>query len=94
MTPETARQYRKEERALIANRIKMEKQRIKDLLDAMSGDRLSSDDKIEQLRSELAKYYREPKFLACQNMGEIVRLSLNLVLDKPNLYTEGLMAHK
>ncbi len=94
MTPETARQYRKEERALIANRIKMEKQRIDDLLASMSGDKLSSEDKIKSLGRELNRYYQEPKFLSCKTMGEIVRLSLNLVVEKPNLYTEGLVAHK
>lgn len=94
MTPETARQYRKEERVLMGNRIKTEKKRIVDLLDAMSQDDLSSKEKIDQLKRELADYYNEPRFLACDNMGEIVRVSLNLVLENPNLYTEGLVAHK
>jgi len=60
----------------------------------MSHDQLSSKDKIDQLKKELATYYNEPRFLACNNMGEIVRVILNLVLENPNLYTEGLVAHK
>lgn len=94
MTPETARQYRKEERALIANRFRMEKKRINHLLDAMSQDRLSSGEKIVQLRAELARYYNDKRFLECKTMGDIVRLSLNLVVEKPNLYTDGLMSNR
>lgn len=92
MTPETARQYRKEERSLIANRIKMEKKRITDLLNTMSKDKLSLDSHITQLKKELAHYYHDPRFLDCRNMGEIVRLSLNLVIEKPDLYNDRLMS--
>lgn len=94
MTPETARQYRKEERVMIGNRIKAEKQRIRDLLDVMSLDKLSSQEKIFQLRKELADYYQEPRFHECEHMGDILRLSLNLVLENPNIYSEGLNAHQ
>lgn len=88
MTPETSRQYRKEERTLIGKRIKAEKDRIQALLKAMVADKLSSPDKVARLRKELAAYYKEDRFLSCKNMGEIVQLSLRMVLEKPDLYDE------
>jgi hypothetical protein len=88
MTPETARQYRREERALIANRFKVEKKRIDDLLHAMSKDKLSSDEKTGQLKKDLAKYYKDPSFLECQGMGDLVKRSLQLVVERPHLFNE------
>lgn len=88
MTPETARQYRREERALIANRFKVEKKRIDDLLHAMSKDKLSSDEKTGQLKKDLAKYYKDPSFLECQGMGDLVKRSLQLVVERPHLFND------
>ncbi len=92
MTPETVRQYRKEERTLIGKRIKAEKDRIEELLEAMTADTLSSAERVDQLKNELAEYYKEREFLSCRNMGEIVRLSMWMVLDKPNLYDDDFMS--
>ena len=92
MTPETVKQYRKEERALIAKRIKAEKGRIDDLLTAMCADTLSTEDRIEQLSKELSAYYQDDRFLQCKNMGEIVKLSMWMVIDRPNLYDDNFMS--
>ena len=88
MTPATVKQYQKEERSLIANRLRVERFRVMDLMNAMVKDKLSFPDRIKQLRKELAKYYEEPSFLKCTNMGEIVKLSLWMVIKKPDLYGE------
>ncbi|MEO0688289.1 MAG: hypothetical protein AAFY76_25325, partial [Cyanobacteria bacterium J06649_11] len=66
--------------------------RIEELLDAMTTDTLSTSKRVIQLRNELADYYGEREFLNCQNMGEIVRLSMWMVLDKPNLYDDDFMS--
>ena len=82
MTPETMRQYQKEERALIANRIKASRYVIKDLFDAMEKDTISLPEHVESLKQELAEFYREHTFMRCRTMGELVKKSLKMALRK------------
>lgn len=82
MTPETMRQYQKEERVLIANRIKASRYIIKDLLDAMEKDTLSIPENVEQLKSELAEYYQNNSFHRIKTMGQLVKKSLKMALRK------------
>ena len=86
MTPKTTRQYQKEERSMIANRLRISRHRIADLLRAMTSDEIAPMPHVESLRSELAGYYEEPKFLTCKNMGEVLKVSLWMLIKKPNLY--------
>lgn len=79
ITPESMRQYQREERALIANRLKNSHKEIEDLLYAMESDTISTTGNIASLREDLARHYKQPKFLACQNMGNILRESLEMV---------------
>lgn len=88
MTPESVRQYQREERALIANRVKAEKIRVEDLLHTMSRDQLSTLENVQQLGQELAEFYEEREFLECQSMGDMVTLSLEMLIRKPNLYKD------
>ncbi len=88
MTPETVRQYQREERTLIANRVKVQKARIADLLATMKTETLSKKPYVRSLRKELASFYEEPDFLECQNMGSIVELSLDMLFRKPDLYKD------
>ena len=85
MTPTTVKQYQKEERSLIANRILSAKPTIKKLLRAMMRDELAPIDNIERLAQELAVYYNTDVFNQCSNMGEIVRTSLELILKDEKL---------
>lgn len=86
MTSETVRQYQREERTLMFNRIKVERERVDLLLSAMKKSRISSDENVILLRQELADFYEEQEFLSCNNMGSIVELSLEMLERKPNLY--------
>ncbi|WP_258103899.1 hypothetical protein [Marinoscillum sp. MHG1-6] len=88
LTPESVHQYQREERALIANRVKMEKTRIDDLMEVMSGETLSSEKNIISLSKDLSIHYDEPDFLKCENMGQLVRLSLDMVTKNPGLYKD------
>jgi len=88
MTPETVKQYQREERTLIATRMKMEQQRIDDLLAAMKTETLSKPSYVKQLAKELAEYYEEEAFLGCKNMGSVVELSLAMLTKKPDLYKD------
>lgn len=80
MTPETFRQYRHEERTLISRRAHSSRYRLKDLIDNMCKDRISTQEKVAQLRQELAEYHQEPLFEQCQSMGDIVKLNMRTVL--------------
>lgn len=80
ITPESMRQYQREERALIANRVKTAHKEIEDVLRAMEHDRVSKPEHVIQLREALAQHYKNENFLTCKNMGEILRISLEQVL--------------
>ncbi|MFT7032352.1 MAG: hypothetical protein ACJA2S_000851 [Cyclobacteriaceae bacterium] len=84
LTPESVRQYQKEERSMIAHRLKIARKRVMDLMKTMMGDTISFPKNVESLKKDLAKYYDEPRFLNCRNMGEIVKISLWLVIIKPD----------
>ncbi len=80
LNPETVQQYQQEERTLIAKRIKRAHRRTDRLLDAMCMDTLSLPEKIDTLKKELAAHYSYQPFLKSKNMGEIVRVSLELLV--------------
>lgn len=82
MTSETVRQYQLEERTLIAKRIKSARHQLNDLFSIMKKDTLSTQEKIIQLKKELAAHYEVPAFQDCKNMGEILQMSLRIVLQK------------
>jgi hypothetical protein len=84
ITPESMRQYQKEERALIAHRLKSSQRGIDDILRAMEHDKISLPENIVSLKKELAKHYGNPTFLECTNMGQILRKSLDLLFPKKN----------
>jgi len=88
MTPETRKQYQREERTMIADRIKMERTRVNDLLSVMKQDRISPDKNVNQLKKELASFYEEDEFLQCENMGDVVELSIEMLYRKPDIYRE------
>jgi hypothetical protein len=80
LTPESVKQYQKEERAMIATRIKGARYRIKELGEAVMQDEISMPDNIEQLKRELAEHYKDKEFLSCKSMGAVVRTSLRMIL--------------
>lgn len=86
MTPESVRQYQKEERSLIANRLRVARYRVLDLIRTMIKDTISFPKNVANLKEELAEFYDEESFLECANMGELVKMSLWMVIKKPDLY--------
>lgn len=88
LTPETVRQYQREERSLIANRVKVEVIRVDDLLEAMKRDFISKQENVIQLGKELAEFYEHPEFSKCLTMGELVEISLAMLTLKPDLYKD------
>ena len=78
---DTALQYQQEERALIKRRLNFTKNRIGHLENCMCGDQISSPEKTDQLRKELAEMHRDNRFLKCKTMGEITFLNLSITLN-------------
>lgn len=83
LPPVTVEQYKYEERTLMKRRYIMEHKRINVLLDAMCGDRLSVDAKRTSLCDDLNKYHQTSKFSGLSTMGKVLRLHMELMLDKP-----------
>ena len=79
ITPESMRQYQREERSLIATRVKSSHLELEDILQTMENDHLAPKSHVDQLKNELAKHYQTKDFLKCNSMGEILRKSLSLV---------------
>jgi hypothetical protein len=82
VTPESVRQYQKEEKVMIANRLNTAGNRIISLTDIMAADTISTPENTECLKRELAQHYHNPGFLQCSTMGEVVKLSLRQVLKE------------
>jgi len=82
MTTETMRQYQYEERTQMVRRLKQDRHRIKDLIDCMRKDQISTEAKINQLKSELADHYESEAYLKCKSMGDILRLNFKIILKQ------------
>ncbi len=81
---QTIRQYQREERSLIARRMKMSRQRIDRLLDVMAEDTLSPPEHVRSLSEDLARYHDDPDFLSIDNMGTLTRRHLEVILKEWN----------
>lgn len=82
LTQESVRQYQMEERSLIARRARSEMDRLNALLKCMVNDTISSEDKIEQLKSELGRHHKTNAYEHCKTMGEVVYANIKLLLQK------------
>jgi hypothetical protein len=80
ITPESMYQYQREERALIATRLKSSHKEIEDVLRCMEHDKLAPHENVDNLKADLARHYKNEAFHSCRNMGEILRLSLQQVI--------------
>ncbi|MGR3811706.1 hypothetical protein [Jiulongibacter sp. NS-SX5] len=79
MTSESVRQYQKEERSLISNRIQSEKIRLNDLMEVMKKDKVTLDVNLKYLIKELNQHHKTKDFKSCKSMGEVLELNLNLL---------------
>lgn len=83
MSPQLMLQYQKEERMRMISRVKDTREDLELMLEAMCKDDISTQENIEQLRSELADLYKDNKFLSCNNSGEIVKTSMEMLFKYP-----------
>ncbi|UOQ74582.1 hypothetical protein [Hymenobacter cellulosilyticus] len=80
LTTETIRQYQAEERTLIARRVRLERYRLKNLLDIMRRDEISTEEKTAQLKTQLNAHYGSNAFERCRSMGDVVHQNLKIML--------------
>ena len=73
-------QYKLEERSLLAKRATNEKDRLKELMDCMTVDSISSKGKIKQLKTELFTLTGDVNFKKSSNMGEILKTALEFIV--------------
>jgi len=77
---ESVEQYKREERSAIARRIRGSQERVHDLLNCMIKDKISTTDKITQLKMDLYNYTLDMDFKKCKSMGEILKVAFAFVV--------------
>ena len=82
LTETTVDQYQREERALMGGRLRVTHGRYAELMDVMREDLIAPTAYVEALGASLAAHYGEPAFADAVTMGELVGLSLELLLAR------------
>jgi len=77
---ESVEQYKKEERSAIARRLKGSQKRIHRLVDCMVNDKVSTPEKINQLKNDLKEYTLDKNFKNCNSMGDILKVAFEFVV--------------
>jgi hypothetical protein len=78
----TLRQYRHEERTLMARRLRAARSRYEGLSRCMREMEISTEEKTSQLACELAEHHRTLRFGACRTMGDLLDRHLDLCLAR------------
>jgi hypothetical protein len=73
----TSLQYQREEQAHIYRRMSLGSRRLEALLNTMRSTNLSTPEKVHQLRTSLAEFYKHSDFNGCKSMGDIVATNLH-----------------
>ncbi len=83
LNKDSIEQYQAEERTLMTFRLASARYRIKELLDIMSKDNISTPEKVNQLKTELGLQYNNMNaFRKCSSMGQILKRNLKQTLQK------------
>ena len=82
MNATTVAQYQREERALIAGRIRASEGRYSALMAVMREDLIAPPAHVARLGAQLAAHYGSDTFARCRTMGELVETSLERVLQR------------
>jgi hypothetical protein len=78
----TVEQYQREERALIAGRIRASEGRYTTLMQLMQEDLIAPPQNVERLAEGLAAHYKSDAFLHARTMGDLVERSLDRVIRR------------
>lgn len=77
LTEPTVDQYQREERALMAGRLRVVRARYDELMDVMREDWIAPAASVARLGAALAAHYDDPAFSEAHTMGDLVWLSLD-----------------
>ena len=80
LNEEVLKQYTAEERSRLMHRIAAERYRMKALMDIMVKDEISTKEKTDQLKLELANHHRDTRFMKATTMGEVLKMHMKKVL--------------
>lgn len=76
-------QYQAEERTMMTFRLASARYRVKEILDIMATDPISTREKFEQLKNELAEYFNNTAYYKrAKTMGQLVKMQLKQTLQK------------
>src|SRR5579871_3284283 len=82
LNKDSVEQYQMEERTMMAFRVASSRFRLMELLNIMAKDKISPPEKLMQLKTELAEYFKAPIFSKCASMGQLVKRQLKQTLQK------------
>jgi hypothetical protein len=82
----TAKQYQKEEQSVLYRRMQLAGERVNRLIECMREDQISTPEKVVELRTGLAEYHKDKRFLKCDRMGQLLHVSLNIVEENVRRY--------
>jgi hypothetical protein len=83
LNKDSIQQYQAEERTQMTFRLASARYRIKELLDIMSKDKISTPEKLDQLKTELGEHFGNiPAFKKCKSMGQLLKRNLKQTLQK------------
>ena len=82
LAPENVLQYQTEERALIANRVRVSHGRFDALMDVMREDLITPDDHVKRLGAQLERHYDDTRFSDAITMGELVHASIQAAVER------------
>jgi len=82
LNKDSIEQYQTEERTMMAFRVASSRFRLMELLNIMSKDKISTPEKLHQLRAALAQHFNASIFNKCNSMGQLVKRQLKQTLQK------------
>src|SRR6202167_458123 len=83
LNKDSIEQYHTEERTMMAFRVASSRFRLMELLNIMSrNEGISTPEKLLQLKTALADISKNPAFLKCRSMGQVVKRQLKQTLQK------------
>lgn len=75
-------QYQAEEKTMMTFRLVSSRYRVKELLDIMDDDQISTIEKITELREALFNHFNNPQYLKAGTMGQLLKTHLKCSLRK------------
>ena len=83
LNKESIAQYQAEERTMMTFRLASARYRIKDLMEVMTHDTISTSEKTEALKAALIEHFKDDRFYKrVKNMGQLVKAQLKQMLQK------------